>query len=90
MQHKKIEDKIEACKELINIWKDEVKEIGEAIELGKIKIVCDDIDCNTEIMFNVYPERVIILNKDNTVAVKGDYGPLGFDVNIIEKYLCDK
>ena len=38
---------------MIDNWKDEVDGMGEAIELGKFKIVCDDIDCNAEIRFNV-------------------------------------
>ena len=90
LQHIKIKDKINACKELINIWKDEVDGIEEAIELGKFKIVCDDIDCNAEIKFNVLPERIYMLDKDDTIAFKGGYGPWDFDVNIIDRFLCDK
>ena len=89
-QHRKIKDKINACKELIDIWKDEVDGIEEAIELGKFKIVCDDIDCNAETKFNALPERIFILNKNNTIAVKGGYGPDDFDINIIDRFLSRK
>lgn len=89
-QHQKIEDKINGCKEMIEIWKEEVDGMNEVIELGKFKIVCDDIDCNTEIKFNVYPERIYLLNKDYTIAVKGGYGPMGFDPDIIDEFLSDK
>ena len=90
LYHKKIDDKINACNQMIDIWKDEVAGIDKAIELNKFKIVCDDIDCNVDQKFNATPERIIILDKDNTVAVKGAYGPLGFNTGIVDKFLSDK
>ena len=89
-QHQSIEDKINGCKEMIEIWKSEAEGIGEAINLGKFQIVCDDIDCNAEIKFNVYPERIYILNKDNTIALKGGYGPYDFRAEVIEEFFFDK
>ena len=89
MQHKTISDKINACKQMINIWKDEINEMKEIIESGKFKIVCDDIDCGIEKIFNALPERIIILNKDGTIAVK-EYGPLGFNTKVVDQFLFQK
>ena len=89
-QHKTIHDKINACKQMINIWKDGVDGFQEVIESGKFKIVCDDIDCKIEQKFNAGPERLVVLNKDHKIACKSDYGPLGFDTKVVDKFLFDK
>ena len=90
LQHRQIEDKIASCKELINIWKDESKGFDQAIDSGKFKIVCDDIDCNVEIKFNAFPERIFLLDQYHKIAVKGGYGPFDFDPTMIDQFLCNK
>jgi hypothetical protein len=86
-QARVLEDRIEGCRELIELWSEHVD--GVADVLSQISFLVDNMRDELRHKFLCDPERLYIV-EGHRVVFQGDYGPWGYDLKPVEQFLKNR
>eukprot|EP01084_Bolivina_argentea_P024160 45071_1 len=86
-QHKNMNNRIDACKLLINLWTKQQQFIKHYIANNKLNIFVDTMSNDIARIFGAWPERFVIINDNFKVVFKGGYGPLNYSVKAVEQFV---
>lgn len=91
-----IDGRSSAENERRGIWIPQHKVLGERVEAAQscaqalklpMPMVVDGMDDRVGSAYGGWPDRLYIVGTDGRIAYRGDRGPMGFDVNEMERKL---
>lgn len=88
-QARVLEDRIDGCRELIELWCNHVDGVSDAISQNQISFFVDNMRDELRHKFLCDPERLYIV-EGHRVVFQGDYGPFGYDLQPVEHFLKNR
>ena len=92
----KLDDRIEACKQLVNIWREKIDDKDEYDEIivnndnsndkNKIKFLIDNMNDDMHKRFIARPERLYAV-ETYKVVYQGRPGPFGYNLDDLKSFL---
>ena len=91
-----IDDRVEAVKEMIDLWKEKEEGLEDVIGDGpdddqkqSINFLVDNMDNEVSTKLVALPERLYIV-EDQKVVFQGGNGPFDYDIGAVEEFLKER